>query len=198
MTIKLAGVVEAAAAYTIRRAINMAAQALTAATAAVITGSCVEIPSGGTGLASGAVYKMKLALDKTGAGTATSSYALGVVASGTDETVAANYTTLLTFTKPAGTAAADEGTIEIELLFKTVSTVAEGGSILAEFVLVHNLAATGHAQVPVVVLAASDTSTATILTGFAGGHIAVIATTGASDVSSVHYAEAELLIPAAA
>lgn len=176
-----------------RNAVN-AAQTLTAATEAVINGSVVQIPD--SGLKVGSIYKVRLAIDKTGAGSATSAYEVGIVPPG-EAVAVANVDALLVFTKPAGTAAADVGIVEIELVVLAVGDAAEDGSVKGTFELRHNLAATGHAQVPVVVIAGADASTATILDGQGGGYIVLTITTGAADVSDVLYAEAELITPPA-
>lgn len=191
----LPGVVSESAPINVVRNYSMAAQALAAATEAIIDGSQVVIPD--SGLVAGSVYKVKLALDKTGAGTATSAYKVGLVDAG-DAVTVANVKSVLSFTKPAGTAAADEGVVEIVVFIKDPGdSTAESGSVLGEFVMGHNLAATGHATVPVVVLYGEDTSTATVLAGQNGGSLVLTVTTGAADVSSVHWAEATLTQPAA-
>jgi hypothetical protein len=196
MTIYLPGVLEAYKAATYSRNRSATAQALTAATQAIVTGASVQIPD--TGLQIGSQYVIDLCIDKTGAGTATSAYRLGLVPAGETLTLA-NVDALLTFTKPAGTAVADTGVVKIVLNFLAIGTaVAEQGSVAGTFVMDHNLAATGHLQIPTSVQVASDTTTATILAGQGGGYLTLDVTTGAADVSSVLWVNAELLTPPAA
>lgn len=171
-----------------------AAQALVAATATILTGSAIEIPDGG--LVPGAVYKAHFAMTKTAAGTATSAFAVGVIPPG-EALLAANVDTILSFTKPAGTAAIDEGVVDVEVLITAIGG-AEEGAARGEFVLTHNLAATGHAQVPVVALAGVDATLATVTENLGGGYIVLLATTGAADAITVNLASAELILPAAA
>lgn len=194
MSIILPGVVESDLRGTITKGSSAPAQALTAATEAVITGSVVRIPD--CGLVVGSKYKLRFVIDKTGAGSATSAFKVAVNAPSEAVSVA-NADAVLSFTKPAGTAVADVGVVELELEVVAVGDAAEDGSVVGSFLLSHNLAATGHAQVPVVALQGADASTATILNGRGGAYIYVTATTGASDVSSVYLAEASLATPAA-
>lgn len=190
----LPGAVISHKSETLSKNFNATAQVLTAATEAIVTGATVVIPD--AGLKVGSTYRVKLALDKTAAGTATSAYRIGLVP--TNETVTlANVDTVLSFTKPAGTAAADVGVVEILVSVLAVGDAAEEGSVIGTFTLGHNLAATGHAQIPVVVIAGLDASTATILGGQGGGSMVLTVTTGASDVSSVLWAEGELVTPPA-
>lgn len=198
MPIILPGVVEATLPYTVVRNSNLSPQALTAATEAIITGATVKVPD--TGLVPGALYRIKLFIDKTAAGIATSAYRIGLVYGDAAAVSVANVNTLLTFTKPAGTAAADVGIVEIALAVLVVgSNAAEQGSVSGQFVMDHNLAATGHLTIPTSVQSAVDTSTATILNQAksGGGSLVLTITTGAADVSSVLYAEGELLVPPA-
>ncbi len=192
-TIVLPGVVLSREGNSISRNTAVAPQVLTAATVAIVAGSDVVIPN--SGLAVGAIYNVDLTIDKTAAGTATSAYTVGILPQDVAQT-AAQVLPVLTFTKPAGTAAADVGVVSISVGFLTIgAAVAEAGSVAGTFQMTHNLAATGHAQVPTVVLAGVDTTTATILANRGGDKLVTIVTTGAGDVSSVLGVEAQLNTP---
>lgn len=159
---------------------STAQQAFTAATKTYVTGSQVQIPDGG--LKVGSKIRFKLNLAKTAAGVATSLFELVI---GTLGTIAD--TTRASFTKPAGTAAADEGVVTIEAVVRSISAT---GTIAAEFVLVHNLAATGHAQVPVVAISSVPAAFDTRALG--GQYIGLCLTTGAADVATTEVVEAVL------
>lgn len=158
---------------------STAQQAFTAAVRAVVNGTLLRVPVGG--LKVGARYSARFNMAKTAAGTATSTIdvAIGTTSTGLN-------TARLSFTKPAGTAAADEGVVEVEFVVRSVSAT---GVIAGELTLGHNLAATGHAQVPFVALSA--VSAAFDNTGD-GLYIAVCMTTGASDVITTEVASAIL------
>lgn len=157
---------------------SVAQQALTAATLTYLTGSKLRVPV--DGFKAGDQLRWKFNVAKTAAGTATSTFAIVVGTAGTTADTAR-----VSFTKPAGTAAADEGVIEI---VATVRTVSATGVIAGEFTLIHNLAATGHAQVPVVALS-------TISSGFdntaAELIVGLVATTGAADAVTIEVMSAE-------
>lgn len=148
---------------------SVASQTPAAATATVLLGSALAVPTGK--LQIGTVFEWTFDVTKTAAGTATSTYVVQLGIAGT--TADAD---ILSFTKPAGTAAVDAGQITIRAVVRgplTASCVMAG-----HFNLVHNLAATGHAQIPSVnVTTVSSTFDATT-----AGLIASLAcTTGASD-----------------
>lgn len=195
MTTLLPGSVLAVNGATLNRNFSGTSQTLTATEEAIVDGSVVSIPD--TGLQVGSTYRVKLAINKTAAGTATSAYRVGLVPSGEAATLA-NVDTVLSFTKPAGTAAADVGIVEILVTVLAVgTTTAESGSVKGAFSLIHNLAATGHATVPAVVLSAVDATTATILAAQGGGYLCLTIDTGADDVSDVLWVEAALETPPA-
>lgn len=163
-----------------------AAQVLVAATRTLIAGTLVKVPTGG--LKVGSRFKFLAAITKTAAGTAASTYDIGfgTVASG----VAATATARVSFTKPAGTAVADEGVIEVEATVRAVSATA--GVVQGQFVLAHNLAATGHADVPVVVL---STTSAAFDNSAEELYVGLYATTGAADAITVTQATGEVSVP---
>lgn len=152
-----------------------AGQAPAAAVATYITGSALQIPR--EGLQVGSMLRWKFNLTKTAAGVAASTIAVvcGLLGTVADAAV-------LSFSKPAGTAAVDEGTIEIECLVKSIGAT---GVIIGEFSLVHVGNTVGHATVPTVILngvsAAFDTTQAN---GFPVTFGLVI-TTGAADAITI-------------
>lgn len=160
----------------------VAAQVVAAATATYIVGSALALPQGAK-LQVGTRLRWKFTMTKTAAGTATSTISIvfGLLGTTAD-------TARVSFTKPAGTAVVDEGTVTIEA---TVRSVSETGVVVGNFTLVHNLAATGHAQIPVV-----DVST--VSAGFDNssdeGLIAgLVITTGAADAITIEQVQAELV-----
>lgn len=159
---------------------SIAQQAPAATTATFITGSQLKAPPGGFKV--GQKLRWTFNMAKTAAGTATSTLS---IVFGTAGTVAD--TARVSFTKPAGTAAADEGYCIVEAVIRSVSAT---GVVVGEFVLLHNLAATGHAQIPCVVvntISAGFDNTAEEL--YAG----LVITTGASDVITIEMVNAELI-----
>lgn len=119
-------------------------------------------------------------MTKTAAGSATSTID---VAFGTAGTTAD--TARVSFTKPAGTAAADEAFCEVEVLI--VGPLSASGVATGEFTLIHNLAATGHAQIPcVVVSTVSSAFDVTLPTS-----VGLCLTSGASDAITIQQMVAE-------
>lgn len=143
-----------------------------AATRTYLAGSSLTFVAGQ--LQVGTIFRWKFNMTKTNAGTATSTID---VAFGTAGTTAD--TAILSFTKPAGTAVADEGWVEIEAIIKANSATV--GVVTGEFRLIHNLAATGHAQIPCVVVNAVSSSFNT----FTPTTVGVCITTGASDAITI-------------
>lgn len=123
------------------RNFSFAQQAPAAATLTYLTGSALNIPF--PGMRRGTYFRWRFNMAKTAAGTALSTFDIRV---GTLGTVAD--TARVTFTKPAGTAAADEGWCEINATCRVRSATV--GVIAGTFTLGHNLAATGHAVIPFV------------------------------------------------
>jgi hypothetical protein len=160
-------------------AVSTAAQALTAATRTYIAGSGLTLPA--AGLVIGSRFEWEITLTKTAAGVAASTYDIAIGTLGTTGDVAR-----VSFTKPAGTAVADEAKIRIICIIRSIGA---SGVAVGQFHLAHNLAATGHATVPNVVLttvsAAFDTTTAT--------KIGICATTGTADVCTVQMVTAKAI-----
>lgn len=159
---------------------SVASQAPAAATRTYLTGSALRVSP--LGLVAGARLRWRFNMTKTAAGTATSviDICFGTLGTTAD-------TARVSFTKPAGTAAVDEGTATIEAVVRSVSAT---GVVVGQFTLTHNLAATGHAQIPVVdvntVSAAFDNSSEELIVG-------LCLTSGASDAITIQQLTAELV-----
>lgn len=153
-------------------------QAVVATTRTYLAGSALKIPGG---LKVGTKFRWRFNMAKTGAGLATSALAVAVGAAGTTAD-----TDRVSFTKPAGTAVADEGVVTVDCVVRAVSATL--GKFVGELVLVHNLAATGHATIPVVVvntISGNFDNTANDL------YVGLTLTTGAADAITIEYLEAE-------
>lgn len=150
----------------------------TAATRTYLIG--LQVPQGG--LKVGARFKFALNMTKTAAGVAASTFDICFGTAGTTADTAR-----LSFTKPAGTAAADDAFVTIEGVVKAVSATV--GVVVATLQLTHNLAATGHAQIPSVVVPITsgnfDNSSDVLKMG-------LCLTTGAADAITITHATAEL------
>lgn len=157
---------------------SVAAQAPVAATRTYIAGSALAIPV--SKLRVGACFRWRFDLTKTAAGTAASTFDVCFGVNGTTADVAR-----LSFVKPAGTAVADEGFIEITCVIRSIGAT---GVAVAQFTMSHNLAATGHATVPVVtvntVSAGFDMTVAGLIAG-------VCITSGAADAVTIQLVTAE-------
>lgn len=178
MSLILPGVAQASSTTVLNQSIT--SQAPTAEVRTYITGSQLKVPVGG--LKVGARLRWKMSLTKTAAGTAASTFDICFGLAGT-----ADDTARVSFTKPAGTAAADEATITIEAIVRSVSAT---GVVAGNFALTHNLASTGHATIPAV-------SVTTVSSGFDNTaeelFAGVCITSGASDVVTFQVVSAELV-----
>lgn len=161
------------------------AQAPTAATRTYITGSQLVIPA--IGLQVGSVLRWHFDITKTAAGSATSTFDIAFGTAGTTADTAQ-----VSFTKPAGTAASDEGFIDIECVIRSIGAGTAGVAV-GEFRLIHNLSATGHAQIPCVVV--NTVSSGFALTPAAVTSVGICITTGASDVITINQVSAEVINP---
>lgn len=154
------------------------AQTPAAATRTYITGSALRIPV--IKLQVGTCLRWTFSLTKTAAGTAASTYtiAVGTAASTAD-------TDRVSFTKPAGSADADEGTVTINAVVRSIGAT---GVMVGQFTLVHNLASTGHATIPCVcvntVSAGFDMTVDNLFVG-------LTVTSGASDALTIQMVQAE-------
>jgi hypothetical protein len=153
---------------------------ITGGTNTYLTNSNIVIPA--AGLRVGTIFRWRFNITKTAAGSASGTFTVTLGTTGTTADSA-----ILSFTKPAGTAAIDEGWVEIDVTIRGplgASCIATG-----EFRLVHNLAATGHATIPCVVV---STQSSTFSSVFATGQtIGVCTNGGASDSITVQQLTAE-------
>lgn len=159
---------------------SVAAQSPVAATRTYIAGSALAIPV--SKLRVGTILRWKFDLTKTAAGVAASTFDVCFGVNGTTADVAR-----LSFTKPAGTAVADEGEIEITCVVRSIGAT---GVAVGQFRMTHNLSATGHATIPVVsvnnVSAGFDMTVAALIAG-------VCITSGAADAVTIQLVTAEAL-----
>ena len=157
---------------------STASQAPTASARTYITGSNIVMPAGA--LQVGTIFRWTFDMTKTAAGTAASTFDICFGTAGTTADTAR-----VSFTKPAGTAAVDAGQVVITAVVR--GPVGASGVVAGHFNLNHNLAATGHAVIPVVdvttVSAAFDITTPT--------NVGVCITSGASDAITIQLVLAE-------
>lgn len=143
-----------------------------------IAGSNILIPAGA--LQIGTLFRWTFDITKSAAGIATSTYDICFGTAGTTADTAR-----VSFTKPAGTAVADAGQVLITAVCR--GPVGASGVVAGHFNLNHNLAATGHAVIPVVdvttISAAFDITTPT--------NIGLCLTGGASDSVTLQLVIAE-------
>lgn len=143
-----------------------------------IAGSNILIPAGA--LQVGTLFRWTFDVTKSAAGTAAATYDIAFGTAGTTSDTAR-----VSFTKPAGTAAADAGQIVITAVCR--GPVGASGVVAGHFNMNHNLAATGHAVIPVVdvttVSSAFDITTPT--------NIGLCLTGGASDSVTIQLVIAE-------
>lgn len=140
----------------------------------------VSVPVGG--LKVGARIRFAFAMTKTGAGTATSTIDMCFGTAGTTADTAR-----LSFTKPAGTAVADDAFVVVEAVVKAISATV--GVVAGALRLVHNLAATGHAVIPCVVVPITSGSFDNTSESL---KIGLCITTGAADAITITQISAEL------
>lgn len=158
---------------------SVASQAPTAATRTYITGSKITVPPGR--LQIGTMFRWSFSMTKTAAGIAASTFDIAVGTNGTTADVAR-----VSFTKPAGTAAIDEGFVTIIAVVR--GPLSASGVISAEFVMFHNGNTVGHAIIPVVVL---NIISAGFDVTVAGLFIGLCITSGAADVLTIQLVTAE-------
>lgn len=157
---------------------SVAAQSPAATTRTYIAGSALAIPTGK--LQVGSSFRWSFNITKTAAGIAASTIDICVGTAGTTADTAR-----VSFAKPAGTAAIDEGVITVNAVVRSIGA---SGVMVGEFTLVHNLAATGHAVIPCVVVntisAGFDMTTANLIVG-------LCINTGAADAITIQMVQAE-------
>ena len=161
---------------------STAAQAgITGGTNTYLTNSNIAIPAAGVRV--GTIFRWRFNITKTAAGSASGTFTVVLGPAGTTADAA-----ILSFTKPAGTAAIDEGWVEIDVTIR--GPLGAACIAVGEFRLIHNLAATGHATIPCV--AVSTVSSA--FTSSTAGLIAGVCTNGgASDSITVQQLTAEVV-----
>lgn len=145
----------------------------------LLVGAALTLPY--PGFRRGARLRWRFNMAKTAAGTATSLFEVLV---GTLGTLAD--TARLSFTKPAGTAAADEAWCEINVYVRTRSLTV--GVLVGTFTMGHNLAATGHAVIPYVAVTVVSGNFDTITFPQT---VSLAITTGAADAITIEQLEAE-------
>lgn len=156
---------------------STATQTPAATTRTYIAGSGLTITA--AQIQVGTIIRWHFNMTKTAAGSATSTFDIAFGTAGTTADTAR-----VSFTKPAGTAAADEGFADVECIVKTNSA---SGVVVGEFRMIHNLAATGHAVIPcVVVQTTSGTFDTTTVT-----NIGLCITSGASDAITINQVSTE-------
>lgn len=122
---------------------STADQTINAATTALLTGSLISVPAGK--LRIGTSFRFSMAMTKTAAGTAANVFTFRIGTAGTTSDAA-----ICTFTLPTATGVVDVATVEIVITVRgplSASCLAQGN-----FSLTHNLAATGFATIPCVVI----------------------------------------------
>lgn len=167
-----------------RKNILLADQSLTAATDTVVNNSSISAVN----MKVGCILRWTLDMDKTAAGTAAQTFAVAFGTAGTTaDTIRVG--TASAFTSGTSTAVADVAHVEVLVTIRTVSAT---GTCHGEFMLLHNLSATGFALIPTVLIqqtpASFDMTTA--------GLLATLRTTaGASAVTTVHQCIVERIDP---
>ncbi len=131
---------------------STADQTINAATTALLTGSTIAIPS--TNLRIGTVFKFRVTLSKTAAGTAANTFTFRIGTLGTTGDPA-----ICTFAMPVGTAVIDVGQIDVTITIRgpiSAACIAQG-----HLSLNHNLATTGLSTIGVNVNSTSAAFNAT-------------------------------------
>ncbi len=153
-------------------------QSVSAAARTYIVGSALAVPT--SKLQIGTQFVWQFNMTKTAAGSAASTIDLCFGVAGTTSDTAR-----VSFTKPAGTAAGDEGLVTIVATVR--GPLSASGVVVGTFQMTHNLASTGHMAIPAAVVttvsSAFDVTTAGLIVG-------VCLTTGASDVITIDNVQA--------
>lgn len=158
---------------------SVADQTINAATTAYLVGSNIVVPASKVRV--GTIFKWKLSLSKTGAGTAANTFDVRVGTAGTTADASR-----LAFTTGTATAVIDQGQIDIMVTVRNITNAA--GSLQGIFNLSHELASTGlhnkATRVQHVTSAAVDLAAANLIFGLS-------CTTGASTVLTFQQVFAE-------
>lgn len=159
---------------------SVASQAPAAATRTYITGSNIKIPA--TKLKIGTIFRWVFSMTKTAAGLAASTIDICFGTAGTTADTAR-----VSFTKPAGTAVADEALVTVMAIVR--GPLSASGVVAGIFQMIHNLAATGHAIIPCVnvttISGAFDVTTPT--------NVGLCITTGSADAITLQCVTAEAI-----
>ena len=152
---------------------SVTSQSIGAASRTYIVGSKIAVPV--SKLKIGSTFYWAFNMTKTGAGVAASTIDIAIGAAGTTGDSA-----IVSFAKPGGSGVIDEALCEI---WATVRGPLTAACIMTgEFIMTHNLAATGHASIPVVVVntvsSGFDATVASLMVG-------LCLTTGASDAITI-------------
>lgn len=157
---------------------STANQTPAAATRTYIAGSAIAVPKGK--LRVGSTFRWRFSMTKTAAGIAASTIDIAVGVNGTVADAAR-----VSFAKPAGTAAIDEGFVEVVAIVRSIGAA---GIMIGEFWMIHNGNTVGHAIIPCVVVntisAGFDTTVANLIVG-------LCITTGAADAITIKVVTAE-------
>lgn len=159
---------------------SVTAQTPAAATRTYITGSKITVPTGK--LQIGTMMRWTFDMTKTAAGTASSTFDICVGTNGTTADTAR-----VSFTKPAGTAAADNARCVITAICR--GPLSASGIFVGTFAMTHNLENTGHAVIPCVNMTTiSGAFDVTVANSFVG----VCITSGASDAITIEQVTTEV------
>ncbi len=160
---------------------SVGSQSPAGVTRTYITGSRLQI--GPQKVQAGSTFQWTFNLTKTASGSGASTFDIAVGTAGSTADTAR-----ISFAKPAGTASADEGTVEIRAICRTVNSTS--AILSGNFTLIHNLSATGHAVIPCVCVnsqsAAFDMTTANLSLG-------ICVSTGPSDSVTIQQVHAVAL-----
>lgn len=165
--------------YASLRNASIADQTINAATTAYLTGSNVTVPS--TGLQVGTVFKYRISVSKTAAGTAANTFHWRLGTAGTTADTA-----LLSFALPTATAAIDVAFIDITVTVR--GPLGASAIAVGHLALTHNLASTGFATIPCVNIQATSAAFATTTASLIAG---LSCTTAASTVLTFKIVTAE-------
>jgi hypothetical protein len=161
---------------------SLTSQSPAAGVRTYIAGSAIPVPLGG--LKPGARLRWAFNMAKTAAGVAASTFDIAVGPAGTVADTAR-----VSFSKPAGTAAADDALVVVEAVVRSVSAT---GVISGVFCLVHNGNTVGHAIIPTVIASA-------LSAGFdnsaEGQVIGLCVTSGAADAITIAQVSSGLTQP---
>lgn len=158
---------------------SVASQSPSAATRTYITGSQIALAAAGA-LQAGSGFRWRFNVTKTAAGVATSTIDIAFGTAGTTADTAR-----VSFTKPAGTAAIDEGFVEIDCIVRSIN--ATTGTVAGEFTMTHHGNTAGHMTIPAETLSTVSGNFDTTAPSFVG----LCITSGAADVITIQQIQTE-------